>query len=405
MEDEPKHLRNSIPPLTPKGEQLGASLRKPLSIESKRITLERKITLDFPHLQGFLTEYSSNISMTGMFVRSERPEAPGTVVAFEFGLADGLDLISGQAEVVWRREVNGGPGRPPGMGLRFVWLDNESRHLIRWAVEKQIREGRTSFELDDQPQGNAAAERQEESIETLVAQFDKASFDELDPARTDSEEAETRAKLHPYAGAAAAKSGSEAWRRRVYPAVAVLAVAALVAGALWWRETAGGDEPATDVSTAAVAPAVEAESTQSPAAPETRIAPEAQDAEPARAATGAAVADDWAPAVLDRVETWAQAWAAQRVEDYLACYAADFVPPRGMSRSDWSALRRTRIERPRRIEVRISEIETELVSEGRARVSFRQAYVSDNYRDTTRKALELTLENGEWKILSERAVR
>jgi len=235
MNDELHKPAGSIASLARQGKQLQANLRKPLSLESRRIALERKITLNFPHFKGFLTEYSSNISMTGMFVQSEKPEPPGTVLAFEFRLADGLNLIQGQAEVVWRRMKGKGSARPAGMGLKFVRLDKDSRRVIRWAVEKQLREGGETFDLDEDLENrldgtlenrldgtlnSPTPEDQPEVPPSLDAiPLDDHALSEINIVRNETTDSEARARLHPYAGAAMAKSGFGGWRRLVASAV------------------------------------------------------------------------------------------------------------------------------------------------------------------------------------------
>ena len=133
----------------------------PVPVPALRVALERKISLRFPHVRGFLTEYSSNISISGMFIRSSDPRTPGTVLEFELVLLDGLKLIRGTGEVVWVRKKDDGTGRPAGMGVRFLSLDPESRRLIHWVVEKHIFGGAEPFDLDDRP---AAADDEDDDV-------------------------------------------------------------------------------------------------------------------------------------------------------------------------------------------------------------------------------------------------
>ncbi|MEM7352031.1 MAG: hypothetical protein AAF657_14620 [Acidobacteriota bacterium] len=256
------------------------------------------------------------------------------------------------------------------------------------------------------------------------------TVDDLDLVHPGTEEATIQAKLHPYAGAAAIKSGLEGWQRWVSGAVTVFLLSLVVAFAWYWGEAwyHGRQQPATGGSpTASAAGTVEAAAVAAPdsspgESPQTADEPTADntfttvdDSTAANESTPAedsiavdppsSTAQGELQAVLGRVEAWAEAWANQRVDDYLASYASSFEPPRGMSRADWNALRRKRIERPRRIEVQISEVEAELLGTHRARVRFRQTYASDSYRDTTRKALELVLEASDWKITTERAAQ
>ncbi len=101
-------------------------------------------------------------------------------------------------------------------------------------------------------------------------------------------------------------------------------------------------------------------------------------------------------------EEWATAWAEQRPADYVRCYSQRYRPPHSMSRDAWEAQRVQRIAKPDFIQVGISNLESDLFTPDHGQVSFDQSYRSDNYRDNTRKILEVVFEDNEWKILAER---
>ncbi|MCP4205282.1 MAG: hypothetical protein GY769_25510 [bacterium] len=113
-------------------------------------------------------------------------------------------------------------------------------------------------------------------------------------------------------------------------------------------------------------------------------------------------AEDRAAAIEAAVRAWAVAWAGQRVDDYLGHYGAAFRPPDGLSRSDWEAVRRIRLTRPRSIEVLVDDFEVEVLNDYQARVAFDQTYRSDRFADKVRKTLLLAPEEGSWKIIVER---
>ena len=98
---------------------------------------------------------------------------------------------------------------------------------------------------------------------------------------------------------------------------------------------------------------------------------------------------------------WAEAWTQQRARTYLAFYAPQFQPPDGSARAAWEAVREAKILKPREIRVEVRDLETEILSSERARVSFLQRYRSDQYQDTVRKTLELIRGDQGWKILAE----
>ncbi len=103
------------------------------------------------------------------------------------------------------------------------------------------------------------------------------------------------------------------------------------------------------------------------------------------------------------IAAWAAAWSGQRVEDYLAFYAADFRPPDGLDRPAWEAQRRGRLTRPRSIEVEVGNLEVRIDGPERAVARFSQSYRSDLFADRVTKVLELGRRDGLWKIVSERA--
>lgn len=106
-----------------------------------RADLRRKVSLKFKEFQGFVNEYSENVSAGGMFIRTTSPQPVGTVFDFEFTLGDDYTLIHGLGEVVWVRERDEGFDRPPGMGVRFLSLDPGSRKLIDRMVAERLARG------------------------------------------------------------------------------------------------------------------------------------------------------------------------------------------------------------------------------------------------------------------------
>jgi len=106
-------------------------------------------------------------------------------------------------------------------------------------------------------------------------------------------------------------------------------------------------------------------------------------------------------AVLNAVNAWAKAWSAQDVQAYLAHYAQDFNPPKGIPRKVWMEERRARIAGKGHISVAITAPQVSL-SGDTATVSFRQVYVSDRLNSNSRKTLQLERQRGKWLITQER---
>lgn len=152
------------------------------------------------------------------------------------------------------------------------------------------------------------------------------------------------------------------------------------------------DAGTSEVVSARPAPTPAAVATPAPAVV---TAPVAAAAEPALSADSRA-------ALQRSVEAWAAAWSAQDLDGYFGAYADDFVPEGGLSRSAWEAQRRERISAPAKISVRVADPSFSAGADAdRARVSFRQEYVSDTFSDVVAKALDMRRTAGGWKITRE----
>lgn len=84
----------------------------------------------------FIETQSVNVSRSGLFIASKHALPVGSVIEFEFSLADGFALLRGTGQVV-RTSAS-----PAGMGVRFLNVDEQSRKLIERIVEVNTREGK-----------------------------------------------------------------------------------------------------------------------------------------------------------------------------------------------------------------------------------------------------------------------
>lgn len=106
--------------------------------------------------------------------------------------------------------------------------------------------------------------------------------------------------------------------------------------------------------------------------------------------------------VVRTIEAWARAWSSNDVAGYLAFYDADFKPPRGLSREAWEAERTARVQKPRRIEVKIESPAVTFDKTGRATATFRQHYRSGPLDLSSEKVLTFVRRNEQWLIEHER---
>jgi uncharacterized protein (TIGR02266 family) len=106
-------------------------------LRETRVQVAAQVKLRYSSILDFHESQSVNISRTGMFVASDHPGPVGSLVDFEFGLADGLSLLKGRGEVV---RVTESP--VSGMGVRFRSLDEDSRKCLERIVAINEMEGR-----------------------------------------------------------------------------------------------------------------------------------------------------------------------------------------------------------------------------------------------------------------------
>ena len=105
--------------------------------------------------------------------------------------------------------------------------------------------------------------------------------------------------------------------------------------------------------------------------------------------------------MVTAVSNWAQAWSEQDVTAYLSHYAPNFDPPGELSRSDWEKQRRSRVSRPKLIQVEVTEPKVSFNGAESAVIRFRQHYKSDTIESTGYKTLTMIRSNQGWLIVRE----
>lgn len=101
------------------------------------------------------------------------------------------------------------------------------------------------------------------------------------------------------------------------------------------------------------------------------------------------------------IDKWAMHWSQQDAPAYFDSYSEEFEVPSKMTRSQWKAQRKTRLERPEFIKVSVVYNDFNILAADEARVTFKQTYQSTRYNDVTRKFLRLKKQNDRWLISAE----
>lgn len=111
-----------------KGDAVAAA---PAASEADRRAAPRVLVdleVDCASEDNYLFAYITDISATGIFVRTTTPEEPGTHLNLRLS-GEHAGPLEAEGEVIWVNPYR--PGTPdnlhPGMGIRFLQLDADSR--------------------------------------------------------------------------------------------------------------------------------------------------------------------------------------------------------------------------------------------------------------------------------------
>jgi hypothetical protein len=97
-----------------------------------RVTINK----EFESFDAFVSEYVTNVSKTGAFVRSDTPLPVGTKVNLRFSVVmEGVEMVEGVGEVVRVHED------PAGMGIVFTELSGYSEAIIARLLTARGRAG------------------------------------------------------------------------------------------------------------------------------------------------------------------------------------------------------------------------------------------------------------------------
>jgi Tfp pilus assembly protein PilZ len=109
-----------------------------MSDAEKRTGERVTINKEFESFDAFIQEYVTNISRTGVFIKTQQPLSVGTRVNLRFTvIMDDIETIEGVGEVV-RVEKE-----PSGMGVVFRELSGYSKDLIEKLLVQRAETDRT----------------------------------------------------------------------------------------------------------------------------------------------------------------------------------------------------------------------------------------------------------------------
>jgi len=88
---------------------------------------------EFASMAEFLTEYVTDVSSQGAFIRTDAPVPVGSELDLKFTIiGDEIEVIEGEGKVV--RVIEFGGDEPAGMGVEFVKLSRKSEAAVERVV-------------------------------------------------------------------------------------------------------------------------------------------------------------------------------------------------------------------------------------------------------------------------------
>ncbi len=97
------------------------------------------LRVDYKRINTFFADYTKNISKGGTFIRTTKPLDVGTEFVFVLSFPSKEQQLKLRGEVMWvtpESDANDQTGKPPGMGIRFLFNNDEERQKVDDFVEQ-----------------------------------------------------------------------------------------------------------------------------------------------------------------------------------------------------------------------------------------------------------------------------
>lgn len=92
------------------------------------------VRVDYGTVDAFFSEFTADVNEGGLFIETETPQPPGTLVVLQFRIPGSDQPIKVRGRVVWTSFDR--PSELPGMGIEFENLDARARTKINDVVRR-----------------------------------------------------------------------------------------------------------------------------------------------------------------------------------------------------------------------------------------------------------------------------
>ncbi|HKP61317.1 MAG TPA: PilZ domain-containing protein, partial [Polyangiales bacterium] len=117
--------------------------------KDRRAPASLKVKYKSATVDDFVENFGTDVSRSGIFIKTKKPLETGALLKFEFQLQDGSAVLHGVGRVAWRRlEPNSRPDLPAGMGIKFFKLSDHSRAVVE-RIESRFAGNPSRYEQTD----------------------------------------------------------------------------------------------------------------------------------------------------------------------------------------------------------------------------------------------------------------
>jgi type IV pilus assembly protein PilZ len=101
-----------------------------------------ELRVDYTRMNTFFADYTKNISKGGTFIRTATPLPVGTQFRFQLGIPHFAGPVELNGEVTWNlgAEDAAKTQTDPGMGIRFIFSNDEEQARFAREVERMMKE-------------------------------------------------------------------------------------------------------------------------------------------------------------------------------------------------------------------------------------------------------------------------
>jgi uncharacterized protein (TIGR02266 family) len=98
-------------------------------------------------VDDFIEHHALDVSARGIYIKTERDIPLGTLIEFDVRIAANQTVLAGAGRVMWIRDARAAtPERPPGIGVRFIELDEASKAVLDQLLEQRKDAGQRYME-------------------------------------------------------------------------------------------------------------------------------------------------------------------------------------------------------------------------------------------------------------------